>query len=93
MTTTLVVGSHHSGPHGIHQGASWNNTLDLGLIQPVLSSRDNLLVTGSMERPRQVEVWRTGGDKLILEGSLRGEELASVASVLAIHPTRLKSSW
>jgi len=51
-------------------------------------SRDDLLVTGSMERPRQVEIWRTGGDKLVLEGRLRGEELASVASVLAIHPTR-----
>ena len=51
-------------------------------------SRDDLLVTGSMERPRQMEVWRTGGDKLTLEGLLRGEELSSVASVLAIHPTR-----
>ena len=50
--------------------------------------RDDLLVTGSMERPRQMEVWRTGGDKLTLEGLLRGEELSSVASVLAIHPTR-----
>ena len=35
-----------------------------------------------------MEVWRTGGDKLTLEGLLRGEELSSVASVLAIHPTR-----
>jgi len=51
-------------------------------------TRDDLLVTGSMERPRQMEVWRTGGDKLTLEGLLRGEELSSVASVLAIHPTR-----
>ena len=50
--------------------------------------RDDLLVTGSMERPRQMEVWRTEGDKLTLEGLLRGEELSSVASVLAIHPTR-----
>ena len=47
-------------------------------------------MTGSMERPRQVDVWRTGGDKLVLEGRVRGEELASVASVLAIHPTRSK---
>ena len=35
-----------------------------------------------------MEVWRTRGDKLTLEGLLRGEELSSVASVLAIHPTR-----
>ena len=34
-----------------------------------------------------MEVWRTGGDKLTLEGLLRGEELSSVASVLAIQST------
>ena len=63
----------------------WCNSI-LSFLKHV--SRDNLLVTGSMERPRQMEVWRTGGDKLTLEGLLRGEELSSVASVLAIHPTR-----
>ena len=50
--------------------------------------RDSVLAVGSMEKPRQIELWSTEGGKLTMTGQLRGEELDSVASVVAIHPSR-----
>jgi len=48
--------------------------------------RDGVLVSGSMARPRQIEVWRTGGGDLRLASQLTGEHLASVTSIVDIHP-------
>jgi len=49
--------------------------------------REDLLLTGSMERPRQMEVWRVEEEAVKMEKVLRGEELGSVCSVVAMHPT------
>ena len=46
-----------------------------------------MLVTGSMERPRQMEVWETGSGSLDMVSRLRGEELGSVCSLVDIHPS------
>merc|ERR1719509_589705 len=51
-------------------------------------TRKNVLAVGSMEKPRQIELWSTEGGKLTMTAQLIGEELDSVASVVAFHPTR-----
>jgi len=51
-------------------------------------TREGMLVTGSMERPRQVEVWSSSSGSLDLVGRLRGEELGSVCSLVGIHHSR-----
>merc|ERR1719483_328268 len=51
-------------------------------------TRKGLLVTGSMERPRQIEVWGTSSGSLDMVAKLRGEELGSVCSLVEIHPSR-----
>jgi len=51
-------------------------------------TREGLLVTGSMERPRQIEVWGTSSGSLDMVAKLRGEELGSVCSLVEIHPSR-----
>jgi len=48
--------------------------------------REGMLVTGSMERPRQIEVWNTEGGNLDMVTRLRGEDLGSVCSLVDIHP-------
>lgn len=49
---------------------------------------DNIFATGSMERPRQMEVWSTTGGTLTLKHILKGEEFASISSIVAMHPSR-----
>jgi len=51
-------------------------------------AREGLLVTGSMERPRQIEVWGTSSGSLDMVAKLRGDELGSVCSLVEIHPSR-----
>jgi WD40 repeat protein len=51
-------------------------------------ARENLLAMGSMERPRRIELWSTEGGRLTMAGQLQGEELGSVASIVALHPSR-----
>merc|ERR1711892_66283 len=51
-------------------------------------TREGMLVTGSMERPRQIEVWGTSSGSLDMVAKLRGEELGSVCSLVEIHPSR-----
>jgi len=50
--------------------------------------RENMFATGSMERPRQIELWSSEGGKLAMSARLRGEDFGSVASIVAFHPTR-----
>lgn len=50
-------------------------------------TQEGVLVSGSMVRPRQIEVWRTGGGDLRLGRQLVGEELGSVASIVDVHPS------
>jgi len=82
--TTLAAISPSAQVHHNNQTGRW--------LTPLRASwhpgRAGLLATGSMEQPRQVELWATEGGRLALAARLRGEELSSVASVLAIHPTR-----
>merc|ERR1711874_682725 len=40
----------------------------------------------SMNRPRQVEVWSTQAGKISMLAPLQGENLASVCSIVDIHP-------
>ena len=47
-----------------------------------------MLATGSMEMPRQIEVWGTGIGSLDMEASLKGENLGSVCSLVDIHTSR-----
>merc|ERR1711892_1111272 len=56
--------------------ASWHTT------------REGMLATGSMERPRQIEVWGTSSGSLDMVKKLRGDELGSVCSLVEIHPSR-----
>jgi len=51
-------------------------------------TREGMLVTGSMERPRQIEVWGTASGSLDLAARLRGEFLGSICSLVEIHPTK-----
>merc|ERR1712106_462823 len=51
-------------------------------------TREGMLVTGSMERPRQIEVWGTSSGSLDMVAKLRGDELGSVCSLVEIHPSR-----
>jgi len=51
-------------------------------------TREGMLVTGSMERPRQIEVWGTASGSLDLAARLRGEFLGSVCSLVEVHPTK-----
>jgi len=51
-------------------------------------TREGMLVTGSMERPRQIEVWGTASGSLDMAARLRGEFLGSVCSLVEIHPTK-----
>jgi len=46
----------------------------------------NILLSGSMNRPRQVEVWSTQAGKISMLAPLQGENLASVCSIVDIHP-------
>lgn len=65
------------------------------------SGQEDILLMGSMERPRQMEVWRVDGDQMHKKGrpscltyqmrmekALRGEQLGSVCSVVTMHPTK-----
>ena len=47
--------------------------------------REGVLVSGSMQRPRQIEMWSTLGGDLRLAGQLTGDHLASVCSIVDIH--------
>jgi len=49
--------------------------------------RDDLLLTGSMGRPREIEAWSAQSDALRRIHQFRGEELGSVCSVAAFHPS------
>jgi len=51
-------------------------------------TREGMLVTGSMDRPRQMEVWETSSGSLDLVSRLRGEYLGSICSLVDIHPSR-----
>jgi len=51
-------------------------------------TREGMLATGSMERPRQIEVWGTSSGSLDMVAKLRGDELGSVCSLVEIHPSR-----
>ena len=45
---------------------------------------DNVFFVGSMNRPRQIDVYTTDGDHF----NLKGEDLASVCSIIKCHPTQ-----
>ena len=47
---------------------------------------DNLLLSGSMARPRQMEMWDTEDGNIDLVAQLQGDDLASVCSIVDIHP-------
>jgi len=49
--------------------------------------QDDMLFIGSMERPRQIEAFRAGEGGLGMIKALRGEDLGSVCSVVAVHPS------
>jgi len=51
--------------------------------------QEDTLLMGSMERPRQMEVWRVEGDQMRMEKALRGDQLGSVCSVVAMHPNKM----
>merc|ERR1711892_90437 len=51
-------------------------------------TREGMLATGSMERPRQIEVWGTNSGSLDMVAKLRGDELGSVCSLVEIPPSR-----
>ena len=57
------------------------------LLHIELRFRENILLTGSMERPRRMEVWSTDGNHITLAATLMGEEFASVASLVDVHPS------
>jgi len=48
---------------------------------------DDLVLTGSMARPREIEAWRAG-TALERIHSFQGEELGSICSIVATHPSR-----
>ena len=47
---------------------------------------DHILLSGSMARPRQIEVWDTEDGNINLVAQLQGDDLASVCSIVDIHP-------
>jgi len=49
-------------------------------------TRENTFLTGSMDRPRRMEVWSSARNKLTKVATLSGDEMASVASLVDIHP-------
>ena len=49
--------------------------------------QNGVLVSGSMMRPRQIEVWSTRGGDVRMVKQLTGEHLASVTSIVDIHPS------
>ena len=52
----------------------------------MLHFRENTFLTGSMERPRRMEAWSSAGNNLTMVATLSGDEMASVASLVDIHP-------
>ena len=46
----------------------------------------NTLLSGSMNRPRQLEIWSTEAGKISKLAPLRGEALGSSCSIVDIHP-------
>ncbi len=46
--------------------------------------RDDLFFVGSMARPRQIEAF---SDQGVLQGTLSGENLGSICSIVKCHPT------
>ena len=46
----------------------------------------NILLSGSMNRPRQVEIWSTEAGNIKMMPPLRGDNLASVCSIVDVHP-------
>jgi len=51
-------------------------------------SQPNTFLTGSMEHPRQMEVWSTLGGNLQVTSRMRSDDLKSVCSLMAVHPSR-----
>ena len=52
----------------------------------MLPCRENTFLTGSMVRPRRMEVWSSAGNNLTMVATLSGDEMASVASLVDVHP-------
>eukprot|EP00092_Neocalanus_flemingeri_P023695 GFUD01025698.1.p1 GENE.GFUD01025698.1~~GFUD01025698.1.p1 ORF type:complete len:645 (+),score=236.83 GFUD01025698.1:117-2051(+) len=82
-TTPSTLSPQCQIKHNNHTGrwltpfrASWHPT------------QEGMLVTGSMERPRQIEVWGTSSGSLDMVTRLRGEALGSVCSLVGIHHSR-----
>lgn len=48
-------------------------------------SRDDIFTVGSMNQPRQMDVFNDQGQQL---AALKGEDLASVCSIVKLHPTQ-----
>ena len=46
----------------------------------------NTLLSGSMNRPRQLEIWSTEAGKISMLAPLRGDALRSDCSIVDIHP-------
>ena len=46
--------------------------------------REDLFFCGSMKQPRQIDVFNDQGQPL---GPLKGDDLASICSIIAVHPT------
>lgn len=49
--------------------------------------KDDLVLTGSMSWPREIEVWHAV-TALTRIHHLKGEDLASICSIISVHPTR-----
>jgi len=47
---------------------------------------DDIVFTGSMDKPRKMEAWRAGTSLTRLT-EMRGEDLGSICSIIAVHPT------
>ncbi|KAJ8299090.1 hypothetical protein KUTeg_023150 [Tegillarca granosa] len=58
---------------------------DVGNLKIACSFKEDLFVSGSMSRPRQIELYGVDG-KLIQ--TFKGDDLGSVCSLNEIHPTR-----
>jgi len=50
-------------------------------------SRRNVFYTGSMDKPRTVEVWGSEGGNLVMQKNFRHDLLSSVCSIINVHPS------
>jgi len=51
-------------------------------------SQRHTFYTGSMDQPRTIEAWSSQGGNLVIKKKMRHELLASVCSIVTVHPSR-----